>query len=74
MAFQCSSKLCNQWPTINNAFTTATVSFDAGILKEQIPDFDQFGIGIMAFTDKSGNGVLQDNYLAMSTAYHKALG
>ncbi|HEU0065301.1 MAG TPA: type IX secretion system membrane protein PorP/SprF, partial [Flavisolibacter sp.] len=48
----------NQWPTINNAFTTATASFDAGILKGKIPDFDQFGIGFMGFTDKSGNGVL----------------
>jgi type IX secretion system PorP/SprF family membrane protein len=63
----------NQWPTINNAFTTATVSVDAGILKNRIPDFDQFGVGLMAFTDKSGNGALQHNYLALSTAYHKAL-
>jgi type IX secretion system PorP/SprF family membrane protein len=27
----------------------------------------------MAFTDKSGNGALQSNYLALSTAYHKGL-
>src|SRR6476661_5740168 len=47
----------NQWPTINNAFTTATASVDFGILKNRIPDFDQFGIGVMGFTDKSGNGV-----------------
>ena len=63
----------NQWPTINNAFTTATVSFDGHILANRIPEFDQFGIGIMGFTDKSGNGILQNNYLALSTAYHKAL-
>lgn len=63
----------NQWPTINNAFTTATVSVDGGILKNRIPEFDQFGVGVMAFTDKSGNGALQHNYLALSTAYHKAL-
>ncbi len=63
----------NQWPTINNAFTTFTVSFDAGILKTKIPEFDQFGIGIMAFADKSGNGVLQNNAWALSTAYHKSL-
>jgi len=63
----------NQWPTINNAYTTATISFDIGILKDRIPEFDQFGIGIMAFTDKSGNGALQHNYAALSVAYHKAL-
>lgn len=63
----------NQWPTINNAFTTYTVSADGHILANRIPEFDQFGVGVMAFSDKSGNGVLQNNYLALSTAYHKAL-
>src|SRR5947209_754139 len=63
----------NQWPTINNAFTTGTVSVDGGILKDKIPEFDQFGVGLMLFTDKSGNGALQHNYVAFSTAYHKAL-
>src|SRR5829696_7497397 len=56
----------NQWPTINNAFTTATVSLDASILRSSIPEYDQFGFGIMAFSDKSGNGVLQNNFLAVS--------
>lgn len=63
----------NQWPTINNAFTTYTASVDAGILKNNIPEFDQFGVGVLAFSDKSGNGVLQNNFLGLSTAYHKAL-
>src|ERR1051325_4714556 len=63
----------NQWPTINNAYTTYTASIDAGILKNHIPEFDQFGVGILAFSDKSGNGVLQNNFLGLSTAYHKAL-
>ena len=63
----------NQWPTINNAFTTFTASVDGSILKNTIPENDQFGVGIMAFSDKSGNGVLQNNYLALSTAYHKSL-
>jgi type IX secretion system PorP/SprF family membrane protein len=63
----------NQWPTINNAFTTYTASFDIGIMKNSIPEFDQFGLGIMAFSDKSGNGVLQNNFGAVSLAYHKSL-
>lgn len=63
----------NQWPTINNAFTTMTASVDFGVLKNHIPEFDQFGIGFMAFSDKSGNGVLQNNYAAFSMAYHKGL-
>lgn len=63
----------NQWPTINNAYTTYTASIDAGILKNNIPEFDQFGVGLLAFSDKSGNGVLQNNSIGISTAYHKAL-
>ncbi|HEX5654411.1 MAG TPA: PorP/SprF family type IX secretion system membrane protein [Chitinophagaceae bacterium] len=63
----------NQWPSINNAYTTATVSADFGILKNRIPETDQFGIGIMGFTDRAGNGVLTNNYAALSVAYHKSL-
>src|SRR5689334_10167513 len=63
----------NQWPTINNAFTTYTASLDAGILKNHISEADQFGVGVMMFSDKAGNGVLQNNFVAVSTAFHKAL-
>lgn len=72
-SFRVAGNYRNQWPTINNAFTTATASIDASILKNTIPEFDQLGIGVMAFTDKSGNGTLTNNFLAVSTAYHKAL-
>ena len=63
----------NQWPTINNAFTTYTASFDAGIMKNRIPEYDQFGIGFLGFADDAGNGVLKNNALAVSLAYHKSL-
>jgi type IX secretion system PorP/SprF family membrane protein len=63
----------NQWPTISNAYTTATASFDMGIMKNRIPDYDQFGIGFMGFTDRAGDGVLTNNFLGISLAYHKAL-
>lgn len=63
----------NQWPSIQNAFTTATISVDGGILKDRIPEYDQFGVGIMAFADRAGDGVLQNNFAAISTAYHKAV-
>src|SRR5215210_2094180 len=46
----------NQWPSINNAYTTYTASADGGILRNSIPEFDQFGVGVLAFSDKSGNG------------------
>jgi len=72
-AFRVAGNYRNQWPSINNAFTTYTASVDAGILKARIPEFDQFGVGAMAFKDQSGNGVLSNTFFALSTAYHKAL-
>jgi type IX secretion system PorP/SprF family membrane protein len=63
----------NQWPAINNAFITSTVSVDAPILKGRLPEDDTWGVGLMAMSDKTANGILSSNYLAFSTAYHKAL-
>jgi hypothetical protein len=47
----------NQWPTIYKAFTTYTASFDMGILKNRIPEYDQLGVGILGFSDQAGDGV-----------------
>lgn len=63
----------NQWPTINNAFTTYTASVDFGILNDRIPEMDQFGVGLLGFSDRSGNGILNNNAIGLSTAYHKSL-
>ncbi|MEP6584519.1 MAG: PorP/SprF family type IX secretion system membrane protein [Ginsengibacter sp.] len=63
----------NQWPAFNNVYTTSTLSVDFAILKNRLPDFDTWGIGILALTDKAGGGVLTNNYIGLSTSYHKAL-
>lgn len=63
----------NQWPTINNAYTTATAAVDFAILQNQIPEFDTWGVGIMGLNDQSGNKILNNNFLSVSTAYHKTL-
>jgi type IX secretion system PorP/SprF family membrane protein len=63
----------NQWPAINNAFITSTVSVDAPILTNKLPVNDTWGIGIMAMNDKTASGILNDYYLGISTAYHLAL-
>ncbi|MBN8879744.1 MAG: type IX secretion system membrane protein PorP/SprF [Chitinophagaceae bacterium] len=63
----------NQWPTISNAYTTMTASFDMGILKNRIPENDQFGIGFMGYSDKAGDGALNSTYFGVSMAYHKGL-
>jgi type IX secretion system PorP/SprF family membrane protein len=71
--FRMAGNYRNQWPSINNAYITGTASVDMGILKNRIPEGDQFGIGIMGFTDRAGNGALTSNYGALSVAYHKSL-
>lgn len=63
----------DQWPTINNAFVTKTVSVDFGILQNRLAEIDKLGVGILAVTDRAGDGVLVTNYAGLSLAYHKGL-
>ena len=63
----------NQWPAFSNVYTTSTLSVDFDILKNRLPYNDTWGVGILALTDKAGGGVLTNNYLGLSTSYHKAL-
>src|SRR6185437_7654822 len=37
----------NQWPQINNAFITSTVSIDGNILGSRLPAGDAWGIGAL---------------------------
>ncbi len=71
--FRVAGNYRNQWPTINNAFVTKTASIDFGILKNRIPEIDQFGVGLLGFTDRAGDGVLVTNAIGASLAYHKGL-
>lgn len=63
----------NQWPQINNAYITSTVSVDGNILTNRITNGDAWGVGLMAMTDKTADGILTSNYVAISTSYQKAL-
>jgi type IX secretion system PorP/SprF family membrane protein len=63
----------NQWPAFNNVYTTYTMSVDFDIFKNRLPDYDTWGVGILALSDKAGGGVLTNNYFGLSTSYHKAL-
>lgn len=63
----------DQWPEISKAYITSTISLDMGILPNRISETDTWGIGVMAMTDKTANGLLTSNYLSISTAYHKGL-
>jgi type IX secretion system PorP/SprF family membrane protein len=60
----------DQWPAINNAFITSTISVDMPIFSKKLPDNNMWGLGMMAMTDRTANGVLNSNYIALSTSYH----
>lgn len=63
----------NQWPSINNAFITATASADGKLIPDKIAEADTWGIGVMGMTDRTADGVLTSNYISFTTAYHKGL-
>ncbi len=63
----------NQWPALGNVYTTYTASVDFKIMKNHIPETDTWGVGILALKDQAGGNILTNNYLAVSTSYHKSL-
>jgi type IX secretion system PorP/SprF family membrane protein len=40
------------------------------IMKTKLPDYNTWGVGVMAMTDRTADGILNSNYIALSTAYH----
>src|ERR1043165_10315821 len=52
----------NQWPAVNNAYITSTVSVDANILPDMIPQTDTWGVALMAMSDRTASGILTSNY------------
>ncbi len=71
--YRISGNYRNQWPSINNAFTTAALSADFHILQNRISPNDTWGLGVSAYNDNSANGAVKFNYASLSTAYHKGL-
>ncbi len=63
----------NQWPQINNAYITSTISVDGNIMANKITNGDAWGVGLMTMTDRTASGILTSNYVALSTSYQKAL-
>ena len=62
--FRVAGNYRNQWPEISKAFITSTISFDMPILKGKISELDTWGVGVMAMTDKTANGVLNGNFIS----------
>ncbi len=71
--FRIAGNYRDQWPSISKAFITSTVSVDFPILRGKISELDTWGVGVMAMTDKTANGILSTNLISITTAYHKGL-
>lgn len=71
--FRIAGNYRDQWPTINRAYQTGTVSVDFPILKNHIASNDTWGVGLMGFSDKSAAGAVSFNYVSLTTAFHKGL-
>ena len=71
--FRVAGNYRNQWPTINRAFVTTTVSVDMPIMRNRIAANDTWGVGVMGYSDQSANSAVKFNYLTLSTAFHKGL-
>lgn len=71
--YRFSGNYRKQWPTLNNAFTTSTASYDFSILNNTLPVNDTWGLGVLAVNDQSGNKILNNSFYSVSTAYSKAL-
>src|SRR5881394_3590915 len=69
--FRAAGNYRDQWPSISKAFITSTVSLDAPMLTNRISANDIWGVGLMAMTDRTANGILNSNYISLSTSYHK---
>lgn len=63
----------DQWPTIARAFITSTLSLDLPLLRNKINPLDTWGVGLMAMTDQTANGILSTNMFSLTTAYHKSI-
>jgi type IX secretion system PorP/SprF family membrane protein len=71
--FRIAGNYRNQWPTINNAYTTKTISGDFHLLRNQLAEIDRWGFGGLVISDQNGNGALTTNQFSLSTAFHKGL-
>ena len=71
--FRIAGNYRDQWPSISKAFITSTVSVDFPILRGRLSELDTWGVGVMAMTDKTANGILSTNLISITTAYHKGL-
>ncbi len=63
----------SQWNTSGSPYTTFTFSGDAHVLQNKLSDGNVLGLGLAVVNDKTLDGAVQTNNLALSAGYHLSL-
>ena len=63
----------NQWNDAGSPYKTFTISGDGQIMKSKLPEGNILGLGLAFVNDKTLEGAVQGNSIALSTAYHVSL-
>lgn len=71
--FRITGNLRSQWGSFSRGYKTVGAGIEGSLFKNKL-DHDYFGIGLMAYSDKAGQGALTHNNVSVSLAYNKALG
>ncbi len=62
----------SQWKQANATYSTAAISGDMNFTINPVTG-DKLGVGIFAFNDQIGDGIIKNNTFILSLAYHKIL-
>ena len=71
--FRLATNFRQQWRAMGSPFTTAGFSFEHGLFRQTIPEYDRSGIGVMLMQDQAPGVGLKSTFASLSFAYHKAL-
>jgi type IX secretion system PorP/SprF family membrane protein len=63
----------SQWNAGGSPYTTMTFSGDAHIMQNKLSDGNVLGLGLTVVNDKTLDGAVQTNNLALSAGYHISL-
>ena len=71
--YRIASNYRSQWNDGDSPYKTFTISGDAQILKDRLPEGNILGLGLTFVNDKTLEGAVQSNSFAVSTGYHISL-
>lgn len=71
--YRIASNYRTQWNDGGSPYKTFTISGDAQILRDRLTDGNKLGIGLALVNDKTMQGAVQTNNLAVSAGYHISL-